>query len=123
MSFYWNLKLSCHLLRIAKDQLYKNNYIVANICIKIFTELIDTSILNSEISQNQEYETIKWSKRINWMKSNDINLLNDWNNLNSLCIKICKNKEDNDVAKSMIEIIESQLKNKYQKYTKFFHIN
>ncbi|NOJ29745.1 MAG: hypothetical protein DA328_06205 [Nitrososphaeraceae archaeon] len=123
MSFYWNFKLSYNLLRIAKDQLYKNNYIVANICIKIFTELIDTSILNSEISQNQEYETIKWSKRINWMKSNDINLLNDWNNLNSLCIKICKNNEDNDVAKSMIEITESQIKNKHQKYTKFFHIN
>lgn len=108
MSSFWTLRLTYHLLSIAKDELNKNNYVVANLCLKIFTELMDSLIINSGLLHDKEYNIIKNSERLNLIKLINPDLLNDWNNINSLFFKTCF-ENNYHTAKSMIEMIENQL--------------
>ncbi len=109
MSLYWCLKLSHYLLLIAKDELYKNNYVVAEICLLNFTNIVDTLILDSGLIQDKEYKILKYSERLHWIEMIDPSLLNDWNIINSLFLKIFK-ENNNEIAKLMIEMVENRLK-------------
>ena len=108
LSFFWHLKFAVYMFEIAKSELNKNNYVVANAVIKTFTEIID-AYLSKANNVIDEASLEGWKERIQWMKENNHELLNEWKMVNSLCFKIQREKYDNNVAIKLIEIVQNRL--------------
>lgn len=110
LSFFWHLKFAVFMFEIAKSELNKNNYVVANAVIKTFTEIIDAYLSKANIIID-EASLGGWKERIHWMKENNHELLNEWKMVNSLCFEMMnRGKYDNNVAIKLIEIVQNRLK-------------
>ncbi|MGB9167850.1 MAG: hypothetical protein WCB31_02875 [Nitrososphaeraceae archaeon] len=108
-SFLWHLKFAVLMFEIAKSELNKNNYVVANAVIKTFTEIIDAYLSKANILID-EASLDGWKERIHWMKENNHELLNEWKMVNSLCFEMMnRGKYDNNVAIKLIEIVQNRL--------------
>lgn len=109
LSFFWHLKFAVFMLEIAKSELNKNNYVVANAVIKTFTEIID-AYLSKANNVIDEASLEGWKERIQWMKENNLELLNEWKMVNSLCFEMMnRGKYDNNIAIKLIEIVQNRL--------------
>jgi len=111
LSFFWHLKFAVIMFEIAKSELSKNNYVVANAVIKTFTEIIDAYLSMANITID-EASLDGWKERIQWMSQNNHELLNEWKMVNSLCYEMMnREKYDNNVAIKLIEIVQNRLHN------------
>jgi hypothetical protein len=109
LSFFWHLKFAVFMFEIAKSELNKNNYVVANAVIKTFTEIID-AYLSTANNLIDEASLEGWKERIHWMKENNHELLNEWKMVNSLCFEMMnRGKYDNNVAIKLIDIVQNRL--------------
>jgi hypothetical protein len=109
LSFFWHLKFAVFMFEIAKSELNKNNYVVANAVIKTFTEIIDAYLSKANIIID-EASLNGWKERIHWMKENNHELLNEWKMVNSLCFEMMnRGKYDNNNAIKLIEIVQNRL--------------
>lgn len=109
LSFFWHLKFAVFMFEIAKSELNKNNYVVANAVIKTFTEIID-AYLSKANNVIDEASLDGWKERIQWMKENNHELLNEWKMVNSLCFEMRnRGKYDNNNAIKLIEIVQNRL--------------
>lgn len=110
MSFVWHLKFAVYMFEIAKSELNKNHYVVANAVIKTFTEIIDAYLSKANIFID-EASLDGWKERIEWMSENNYELFNEWKTVNSLCCEMLREKYDNNKAAiKLIEIIRNRLK-------------
>jgi hypothetical protein len=108
-SFLWHLKFAVYMFEIAKSELNKNKYVVANAVIKTFTEIIDAYLSKANIVID-EASLDGWKERIQWMSENNHELLNEWKMVNSLCYEMNREKYDNNnVAIKLIEIVQNRL--------------
>ncbi|HJS65079.1 MAG TPA: hypothetical protein VJ767_09500 [Nitrososphaeraceae archaeon] len=97
------------MFEIAKSELNKNNYVVANAVIKTFTEIID-AYLSKANNLIDEASLEGWKERIHWMSENNHELLNEWKMVNSLCFEMMnQGKYYNNVAIKLIEIVQNRL--------------
>ena len=108
-TFSWHLEFAICMFNIAKYELNKNNYVVANAVIKTFSEIID-AYLSKENYMIDESALDNWGERIQWMKENNNVLLDEWNMVNSLCVDICIEKDNNTSAMKLIDLVQSRLK-------------
>lgn len=109
LSSFWHFKFAVFMFEIAKSELNKNNYVVANAVIKTFTEIID-AYLSKANNLIDEASLEGWKERIQWMKENNLELLNEWKMVNSLCFEMMnRGKYDNNVAIKLIEIVQNRL--------------
>jgi hypothetical protein len=108
LSFFWHLKFAVIMFEIAKSELSKNNYVVANAVIKTFTEIIDAYLSIANITID-EASLNGWKERIQWMSENNHELLNEWKMVNSLCYEMNQEKYDNKVAIKLMEIVQNRL--------------
>lgn len=109
LSSFWHFKFAVFMFEIAKSELNKNNYVVANAVIKTFTEIID-AYLSKANNLIDEASLEGWKERIQWMKENNLELLNEWKMVNSLCFEMMnRGKSDNNIAIKLIEIVQNRL--------------
>lgn len=109
LSSFWHFKFAVFMFEIAKSELNKNNYVVANAVIKTFTEIID-AYLSKANNLIDEASLEGWKERIQWMKENNLELLNEWKMVNSLCFEMMnRGKYDKNVAIKLIQIVQNRL--------------
>ena len=109
LSSFWHFKFAVFMFEIAKSELNKNNYVVANAVIKTFTEIID-AYLSKANNVIDEASLEGWKERIQWMKENNLELLNEWKMVNSLCFEMMnRGIYENNVAIKLIEIVQNRL--------------
>ena len=109
LSSFWHFKFAIFMFEIAKSELNKNNYVVANAVIKTYTEIID-AYLSKANNLIDEASLEGWKERIQWMKENNLELLNEWKMVNSLCFEMMnRGIYENNVAIKLIEIVQNRL--------------
>jgi hypothetical protein len=109
VSYIWHIKFADTMIKIAEDELYKNNYVTINSILKAFEEIIDAYCALSNLHFHEDPST-GWRNRIEWIK--DKNLYSEWKKMIDLVDLFFKNrsyiyaKKVISIAKENLQILE-----------------